>query len=138
MTAKSIVIVQFLKFSLIGLLNTSLHYFVFLALYRLFSVHYLVASTIGYSVGLLNSFVLNRKWTFKSKENGVSGELFRFLIVNLCALMVNLFVLKGCTLFAGIRPEVGQIAAICFSVVVNFFGNKLWTFRHSYRPVTEV
>ena len=129
--------IQFLKFSLIGLANTGLQYIVFLVLYRLFGVYYLAASAIGYCVGMVNSFVLNKFWTFQSLKSRSGIEFMKFTMVNGVALLINLGVLEILVSGFRIRPEHGQVVAIGFSTVANFFGNKLWTFRKRPVPISK-
>lgn len=126
------IIRQFIIFSVVGLINTGIHYCVFLFLYRFININYLVASVVGYSCGLLNSFILNKKWTFKTINVRKDLELIKFIIVNVVALGVNIIGLKFFVEAMGIRPEISQIAAIGFSLVTNFFGNKYWTFRSQH------
>lgn len=123
------IIRQFIIFSLIGLINTGIHYCVFLIFYRFVNFNYLIASVIGYSCGLLNSFILNKKWTFKTINVRTDIELAKFIIVNVLALGVNIIGLRFFVEVMGIKPEIGQIGAIGFSLVTNFLGNKYWTFR---------
>ena len=132
-------LIQFIKFSLIGILNTAVHYGVFFILFRYGKVYYLLSSGIGYFMGILNSFYCNRKWTFNEKRNEQkSKEFCKFFIVNLASLGVNLLSLKCFVQFFYVAPEIGQIFAICFSMGVNFLGNKLWTFKTSrIRPLLE-
>jgi len=119
---------QFLKFSFVGVLNTAIQYAVFLVLLRVASVHYLAASLIGYICGLGNSYVLNRRWTFAAAGSSDVSELSRFVVVNAAALAVNAGVLYLLVSRAGVAAETGQVVAIAFSMCVNFFGNRFWTF----------
>jgi putative flippase GtrA len=120
---------QFLRFSAVGIVNTAIHYGVFLVLLRLFHANYLVASIVGYGCGLMNGYVLNRRWTFQSSDPDSSGEFVRFFIVNLVALSANSAVLYAGVQDFGWRPEQAQLVALAFSLTMNFFGNKLWTFK---------
>lgn len=113
-------------------MNTVIHYCVFLFLYRLINVNYLIASVVGYSCGLLNSFILNKKWTFKTINARKDIELLKFIIVNVMALGLNIIGLKFFVEAIGIKPEISQIAAIGLSLVTNFVGNKYWTFRSQH------
>jgi len=119
---------QLLKFLGTGILNTCISYVVFLLLYRETGLYYLYASAIGYTAGLTNSFLINRRWTFES-HGKVFPELMKFILVNLFAMSVNLLALKLSVQIVGFRPEIGQVGAFVFSTVANFAGNKFWTFR---------
>lgn len=120
--------VQFIKFGLVGVLNTALHYTVFYILYSFIGLNYLLASAIGYAAGLINSYILNRNWTFKSYDTDRKREFARFAWVNLLSMGVNLSALKILVAWGGLRPEVAQALAILFSLVANFVGNRFWAF----------
>jgi len=128
---------QIVKFLIVGLINTGIHYVVFLLLYRLIDVNYLIASVVGYSCGLLNSFILNKRWTFKTINVRKDIEFVKFIIVNVVALAVNIAALRFLVEAMGIKPEISQIAAIGFSLVINFLGNKFWTFQTKSRLSEE-
>lgn len=127
--------IQFIKFALIGVLNTSIHYLVFLALYRMAGVHYLVSSAIGYCVGLLNSFLLNKKWTFKTINVRAHFEFFKFVVVNMVSLLINMSTLEAAVTLLLLTPEIGQVIAIVFHTCANFLGNKYWTFYTAKKNV---
>jgi len=130
-------IFQFILFSLIGVLNTLIHYAIFIILFRVFDINYLVASGVGYFVGMVNSYFLNRRWTFISSNN-IHPEFTKFILVNVISMSTNLIVLKFSVTTMGLIPEVGQIISIIFSISVNFFGNKFWTFNSSYKYHSEL
>lgn len=120
---------QFVKFGLVGVLNTAIQYAVFVGLFRFANVPMVLASGIGYVAGILNSYFLNRVWTFRVQRARTNAEFARFLLVNLLAMGVNLLTLKALVSWVGLVPELAQVGAIFSSLVVNFAGNKLWTFR---------
>ena len=91
----------------------------------------MVATTIGYLTGMLNSFVLNRKWTFDLNGKGRITEIVKFFVVNAIAMIVNAIVLKATINYFSMLPEVAQIIAISGSMVINFSGNKWWTFEEA-------
>ena len=128
MILNTALVVQFVKFGLVGVLNTALHFAVFYALYSLLGLYYLLASTIGYVVGLINSYILNRNWTFQSHDTDRRREFARFAWVNLFSLGGNLAALKALVVWGGLQPEVAQVLAILFSLVANFVGNRFWAF----------
>lgn len=118
---------QFLKFSLVGVLNTlitiiSYNILIFLGL------NYQLSNVIGYALGTINSYFFNKSWVFSSKEN--SYKLFtKFIIVNLITLGINSYILHlGVTNF-NLSKSIAQLIATAFGMVVNFALNKLWTFN---------
>ena len=58
------VLVQFVKFGIVGVSNTLLTFAVYTLLLKVFGVWYMAASAIGFVVGATNGFLLNRRWTF--------------------------------------------------------------------------
>ncbi len=121
--------VQFIKFSLVGALNSLVHFCIFIVFYRLAMMHYLAASAIGYCVGMLNSFVLNKRWTFSSRQEKTRKEFVRFAFINVIALLINVGSLRFFKESISLSAEAGQVCAIGLSLVINFLGNRFWTFK---------
>ncbi len=127
------ILVRFGRFLLVGIANTGIHYVIFLLLFRLFDIHYLLASVIGYCCGLVNSFILNKLWTFEVSRSWSKMEVAKFIVVNFASLLANLSSLRLFVLYFSIAPEFAQIVAIVTSTVVNFLGSYYWTFRQASR-----
>ncbi len=118
---------EFVKFALVGLLNTGVDVVIFFALTWL-GVMYLAAQVVSYSCGAANSYLLNKLWTFRSCGLSYS-EILRFTVVNLASLAISLISLHFFhdTLQMGLPPAKG--GATVLALVANFLGNKLWVFR---------
>lgn len=121
-------LLQFVKFALVGIFNTGIHYGIFLVLFHLLGIHYLISSAVGYCCGLVNSFIWNKLWTFQTTSSLNSTELIRFGLVNIASLLVNLGSLKCFVAYASMSPEFAQFLAIGLSMTVNFLSNYYWTF----------
>ncbi len=96
---------QMCKYAVYGLLNSCLSYSVFFALYRLVGVHYVPASALGYSAGIVNSFLLNRAYTFKA-TGPVQPMVFRFALVTAYGIGTNLTSLHLLVTVFRLAPEV--------------------------------
>ena len=118
-------------YMVVGVLNTAVQYLVFIALIDWTQTPILVASTIGYLAGTINSYLLNRTWTFRQQRPPSVPEFLRFCIVNAVSLLVNLAVLQWIISTTGAPPRLAQAIAIAASLAVNFTANLLWTFRGS-------
>lgn len=121
-------IYQFVKFNAVGVLNTAIDFFVFMLLTR-FSVPYQLAHVLSYTCGLVNSFILNKLWTFQRREGLRGTEVLKFVIVNLGSLGVSLGVLTFLRDNLQFPLLAAKVFAVFFSVAINFAGNKLWVFK---------
>lgn len=84
---------------------------------------------IGFMVGGVSNYFLNRVWTFGSRRNALVEGL-QFLAVSAIALLVGkvVFTIAGRTGFHHFTTT--WFVATLSGVFVNFFLNKYWTFRH--------
>ena len=121
---------QFIRFNLVGLLNTGITFLIFALLNKLFNINKLIAEPIGYVCGLVNSFIMNKLWTFGKKHYFHTIEVIKFVIVNGVALGGTLFILVLADDYLHIDVLWGKIMAYCFSIPVNYLGFKYWVFRN--------
>ncbi|AMR05696.1 GtrA family protein [Bacillus cereus] len=118
---------KFLKFSLIGILNTFITIISYIALIKV-GINYLTANCFAYLIGVINSYYWNKNWVFEFKNKEISLFL-KFLTVNIIVLTfntINLFILVD-KLF--INKFISQLVSISVGMIMNFFLNKLWTFN---------
>lgn len=121
------VALQWLRFAVVGASNTLLSTAVFAALFHL-GVHYLLASALAFAIGALNSYTLNRRWTFRSHERR-APELARFIGVQAVGLGVNLTLLVALVEMAGIQHVFAQLLAFPAASVITFALSRQWAFR---------
>ncbi|MFM2449116.1 MAG: hypothetical protein RIS44_1566 [Pseudomonadota bacterium] len=83
---------QFARFLLVGLANTALGLSVIYASKYWLSLHDAAANALGYTIGLILSFTLNRRWTFKETSNKSlqTRVVLRFLAASLLGYGLNL------------------------------------------------
>lgn len=120
---------QFIKFSLVGLLNTAIHYGIFYVTYEYMGLYHLLASTVGFCFAVTNSYIVNKYWTFKTRGSKKRREFAKFIIVNLVTLSINLGSMAILVEQCGMDPRIAQLASIGLTLCINFLGNKFWTFR---------
>jgi putative flippase GtrA len=122
------VVVQFVKFGIVGVSNTLLTFLVYTLLLKVFGVWYLAASAIGFIVGATNGFVLNRRWTFAGHV-GDSLTPVRWAVVQGCGLALNEGLLYLFVNDAKLDKLLAQAFATVAVTVSTFFVNRAWTFR---------
>jgi putative flippase GtrA len=119
---------QFVKFGIVGVSNTLLTFAVYTLLLKGFGLWYVAASAIGFAVGAVNGFLLNRRWTF----HGHVGDAFtplRWTIVQGAGLGANTGLVYLFVDGLAMDKLLGQIPATAIVTVLTFFANRSWTFR---------
>jgi putative flippase GtrA len=120
---------QFLRFGVVGVLNTATSYLMIRALAGVAGLP--VASAIGYAAGVVQSFVLNRVWTFRTTRptgnHRVAGEALRFLAVNL--VCGGLFTLVTATAAPHIGLLAATVAGVALVTPLGFILNRFIVFR---------
>ena len=83
-------LVQAVKFGLVGVLNTGIDLGLYFVLTRWLGLggQPVLAKSISYSAGILNSFLWNKTWTFRSRA-GTWATLIPFILTNLVGLGIN-------------------------------------------------
>ena len=132
---------QLVRFGLVGGINTTLDLLVFNSLLWLFPTSNLFISltfnTIAYSVGAINSFLLNKYWTFEHRHNITSKEVSRFVVTTLlgigcnnlllwCANVLLLPVIANSLLWV----NASKVMAIAGTVFISYLGMRLWVFTN--------
>jgi putative flippase GtrA len=125
------ILTQWLRFATVGVTNTLLSTAVFAALFH-FGVHYLLGSALAFALGALNSYTLNRRWTFRSRA-ARGPELARFVCVQGVGLLANLALLAGLVELAGIPHVLAQVLAFPVASVLTFALSRQWAFKKARR-----
>jgi putative flippase GtrA len=119
---------QAIKYGIVGLSNTLLSLFVIWVMMKVFGYSDVVSNIAGYVAGYLNSFIWNKKWTFKSSDTW-QGSVVRFTLVFGICFFLQLQILLYLNAHLNIDAYYNQIAAMLFYTVLNFLLNKYFTFK---------
>ena len=130
---------QVLRFGLVGGLNTFVDVAILNGLLWLFpttSTPTLLAySALAFSLGAINSFLLNKYWTFKHKQRTTTQEVTRFAIATLFGIGWNTLVLWLASAVLHplvINPTIWVNAskgvAIVSGALLSYLGMRLWVF----------
>jgi putative flippase GtrA len=121
-------ILQFVKFGIVGVSNTLISFAVYTLLLKAFDVWYVAASGIGFAVGAINGFLWNRAWTFRGHVGDALTPV-RWFVVQSCGLLVNLGLVYVFVDGVGFGKLTGQAATIAIVTLLTFFANRAWTFK---------
>ena len=121
-------LVQFVKFGIVGVSNTLLFFSIYTVLLKVFGVWYLAASAIGFTIGAINGFLLNRRWTFRGHVGDALTPV-RWGVVQGCGLGLNEGLLYLFVDGATLDKLLSQAFATVIVTVITFLVNRAWTFR---------
>ena len=86
-----------------------------------------VANVLAYAAGMLNSFVLNRAWTFDAKGR-VTVHAWRFTLLNAATLAGSTLIMLALVDYAG-YPELAVWLPLLVAIVTaHYLGMKHWAF----------
>ncbi len=146
-------LIQFIKFGLVGISNTVVDMIVNIGLTKLLGLFAsgswitYFAKTVGYACGVLNSYILNSRWTFREERKQDKREIISFIAVNIAVLLISLGLIWVFTEVLNLDdwwmrlslPEWmhrfidGRLFCSLFATVicifVNFILNKLFVFK---------
>ena len=142
---------QMAKFAIVGVLNTLVDFAVFQSLNLTLGWVY-AAQVIGYTAGIINSYLWNSNWTFREQRTRSLREMGLFLLVNIASLGVSLGMIWLLRDVVGITNEwvalwmpqwlagfikgdtVCKLIATVFAIAVNYLGNRLFVFKMQPAP----
>ena len=135
---------QVLRFGLVGGFNTLLDLLILNMLLLLFPTNssrmILIYSAIAYSVGAVNSFLLNKYWTFGYRQRTTWREVARFIATTLCGIgwsSIILWLASNALHPLLINPTIwanaSKVIAISGTALISYLGMSLWVFVNKAR-----
>lgn len=118
-------IIKFIKFSIVGVFNTTLYYVLYLLL--LLKFNYNFSATLAWFTCVVISYNINRKFTFNSDSPNKS-EAVRFFIISLLQYQMNIVCLNF-MVYIGFSEKIAGLCAIPFTVIIGFLGHRFFTFK---------
>jgi putative flippase GtrA len=108
------------------------------------SARLLLFNTIAYAFGALNSFALNRYWTFGRAGRPQVREGARFILITVAAIVCNDLILwfmgkilHPAHLNVTLWANSSKVVAIGGTILVSYLGMRLWVFVQSSHEKRE-
>lgn len=129
---QSRVVRQFVKFLVVGTVNTATSFLVYALTTRLFSLDPLIANGIAFLVAVTVSFFLNKSWTFRDRERTYLRQYSTFFYISGVGFAISEFSLYLFHKVVGLHDILAYFIATGIALLWNFNANRAWTF--SQRP----
>jgi putative flippase GtrA len=122
----------FVKYCVVGTFVTLVDFVVFSIAFYDLSLSASLSKFLAFCTAVAVSYILNRIWTFRSRDPRIFLPMARFgVVASVGALLsVGLIVLLVHPL--SIHPLVANALTSCAVLTWNFLGNKYWTFGDSH------
>lgn len=145
---------KFVKFGLIGVLNTLVDFGVFYVMDRwviregptlallgmTVAAGPYLSNAVAYVVANVHSFVWNKLWTFEKRDRVTKGEALRYLATSAGYVLISTVSLAVCIrilslpLLAPLVPRgwtnlLAKLPTACVTIFYNYLMNKFWVFK---------
>ena len=133
-------IIQFVKFGLVGAMNTAVDYLTYLITLLIFTrLHwfgekaYLVSTVLGFVVSFFNMFFWNNKYVFKKGEDEQRSALASlvklFISYSVTGMIIRPVFIYILVDIIGCPETIAPIPILLITIPLNFILSKLWAFR---------
>lgn len=124
---------EFVKFGLVGVINTLVGTLIMFSFYNLLNLSYLVSTASNYFFGSMLSYYLNKNFTFKYKYNNRTVIAKFIIVIITCyalAYGVSKPIIDGLLndLNESVRDNISMVMGAIIFVVLNYFGQKKFVF----------
>ena len=145
---------KFVKFGLIGVLNTLVDFGVFWVMDRwvvgrgptlvllgtAVAAGPYISNAVAYVTANLHSFVWNKLWTFERRDRVTRGEAARYLLTSAGYVLISTVSLAVCIrilslpFVAPLVPQgwtnlLAKLPTACVTIFYNYLMNKFWVFK---------
>lgn len=135
-------IFQFIKFAVIGVINTLIDFTILNFLIWLFKIYSGIGifflNFISFACAVINSYFLNKYWTFLDfGHKDFKVQFLKFFLISVGGIIINSGIVYFGTTF--IEPQFAasvhlwvngvKIAATAASLIWNFIGYKIFVFK---------
>ena len=123
----------FLKFMLVGVINTLVGTVVMFFCFNVLAWSYWISSAMNYIVGSIVSYVLNKRYTFEHKGHNW-GTVWKFIVnITICyGLAYGLAKPFVTWMLSGVSTNIQGNAALMVGMVLfvglNYIGQRFWAF----------
>ncbi len=124
----------FLKFAIVGVVNTLFGMAIMFAFYNLLGLNYWISSASNYIFGSILSYFLNKYFTFGNKNRSIKIVIKFIINISVCYLVAYgiaqpliSFAMSGFD--EKIQDNVAMLVGMGLFVILNYFGQRFFAFK---------
>lgn len=125
-------LIQFIKFGIVGGINTVLSYLITNGCYYLLDLHEQISNLVAFLITVYISFTLNSKFVFN--ENEENRNYWKSLLKVYASYSITGLFLTAILLYIeeeliGIPHYIATLMNLIVTVPINFILNKFWAYK---------
>ena len=125
-TEDTLVILQLIKFAIVGVIAAIVDVGVLVVLKELLWVNVLLSSAISFSVSVTVNYILSMSFVFKSKNENKLKEFIVFVCLSIGGLCLNQLILWIGVTFTSVHYLIVKFFAMVIVPVYNFVTRKIF------------
>jgi putative flippase GtrA len=120
---------KFGRFLVVGLVNATAGFFLFLFFFSALGLHYLLANVLAFVTWVWFGFQLQRRWTFRAKAS--SFAFGKYLVSQIFFLGLGSLLLWTLVEALALRAEVAYLLTLGLVTGLLYLSTLLWVFGRS-------
>lgn len=117
---------RLIRFCIVGGVNTLIDFGVFIGLHFGLGVWVMVSHVTGAVLAIINSYLLNKYWTFGDTSPHNPRQITKFLSVSVAGLALSSLTIFLCKMV--MDPLPAKVIAVFVSLVWNYCGSRFFVF----------
>ncbi|MBE9391748.1 glycosyltransferase family 2 protein [Fervidicoccus fontis] len=112
---------RILKFMLVGLSGTAVNEAALWIFHYIFNLPLYISGAFSIELSIINNFILNSIYTFKSSEKSITfKKFFRYHISSAIGISINYVILLFLSTILKVEPLISNLVGIIFGFVANY------------------
>lgn len=118
---------QLIRYGIVGVASNAVGYLIYLAITAA-GVEHKLAMTLLYAVGVAQTFIFNKRWTFRS-DDSTGAALVRYIVVYALGYLINYAILFLLVDEGGMPHQLVMAGLFVMMAMYFFVAQKFWVFR---------
>ncbi len=122
-------LIKFIKFGVVGSTGVIVDFGTTFIMKEILKIQKYIANSFGFTLAATSNYILNRIWTFRSKDPEILLQYGKFFVISVIGLLLNnsiIYLLHGRVNF---NFYISKAMATVIVTFWNFFANYRFTFK---------
>lgn len=124
-------VTEILRFGIVGLAATAMHYFTLILMVELFAISPTLANGLAFLFALCITYLGQSLWVFQERSQHNISQMLRFIVSLGFGLLSNMVIMAVSMHALGMGYQNGFLLSLLLVPALSFMINRLWVFNSS-------